>query len=114
MKRDYLVFPDDENGDVLWRMAEQGDNLAIAREVNFSVIFPNEASALKFAVYLLRNGHKVSFSEYEEQDELPWQVEVHPVMLPTHKQITDFEKLLANTSHEHGGQNDGWGSFEQS
>lgn len=38
MQRDKLVFPDDENGDVLWRMNLQGDNLTKAREIDFSVI----------------------------------------------------------------------------
>jgi hypothetical protein len=113
MKRDYLVFPDDENGDVLWHMAQQGDDLSLAREVNFSVIFPTDVAALKFAVYLLKNDQKVSFSEYEEHDELPWQVEVHPVMLPTHENITEFEKSLMDVAQELGGRNDGWGSFEQ-
>jgi Regulator of ribonuclease activity B len=84
MSRDYSIFPDDENGDVLWRMKEKGDNLKVARQINFSVIFATEATALKFAVYLLKNDQKVSFSPYEEHDELPWQVEVHPMMLPTH------------------------------
>ncbi len=31
-----------------------------------------EKAALQFAVHLLRNDQKVSFSEYEEHDELPW------------------------------------------
>jgi hypothetical protein len=113
MKRDYVVFPDDENGDVLWQMALQGDDLSLAREVNFSVIFPTDVAALKFAVYLLKNDQKVSFSQYEEHGELPWQVEVHPVMLPTHENITRFERLLMDAAKELGGRNDGWGSFEQ-
>ena len=37
MQRDYVQYPDDENGDVLWRMLEDGDNLATPREVDFSV-----------------------------------------------------------------------------
>jgi hypothetical protein len=49
MKRDYTKFPDDENGDVLWQMLEDGDNLSKPGEIDFSVIFPTEEAALRFA-----------------------------------------------------------------
>jgi Regulator of ribonuclease activity B len=113
MKRDYTRFPDDENGDVLWRMLEDGDNLSKPREIDFSVIFPTEEAALQFAVHLLRNDQKVSFSEYEEHDELPWQVHAHPVMEPTHENISGFESQLGEDAAEFGGSNDGWGSMAQ-
>ena len=113
MKRDYTRFPDDENGNVLWRMLEDGDNLSKPREIDFSVIFPTEEAALLFAVYLLRNDQKVSFSEYQEHDELPWQVHVHPIMEPTHENITGFEDQLGEDAAEFGGRNDGWGSMAQ-
>jgi hypothetical protein len=104
-----MTFPDDENGEVLRQMMEQGDNLEIPREIDFSVIFPTEDSALKFAVLLLRNGQKVSFSEYEEHDELPWQVQAHPFMVPSHENISGYEALLAGEAEAFAGQNDGWG-----
>ena len=94
-------------------MAHDGDNLSKRREVNFSVIFPSEDAALEFAVHLMRNGQKVSFGPYEGNEELPWQVEVHPVLLPTHEDITNYENLLAKDSEPLGGQNDGWGCFAQ-
>jgi Regulator of ribonuclease activity B len=113
MQRDYTRFPNDENGDVLWRMSEDGDNLSKRREIDFSVIFPTEETALQFAVHLLRNDQKVSFSEYKEHDELPWQVHVHPMMEPTHENITGFENQLGKDAAEFGGRNDGWGSWAQ-
>lgn len=111
MNRDYVQCPDDENGDVLWRMRQDGDNLDKRREIDFSVIFPSEVAALKFAEHLLRNQQKVSFSPYEGNAKLPWQVQVHAVMLPTHKAITKFEELLAADAKPLGGRNDGWGCF---
>lgn len=113
MTRDYARFPDDENGDVLWRMLEEGDDLSKPREIDFSVIFPTEQAALQFAVHLLRNDQKVSFSAYEEHDELPWQVQVHPFMEPTHENITGFENQLGEDAAEVGGRNDGWGCMAQ-
>jgi hypothetical protein len=113
MSRNYQQFPDDENGDILFNMAKDGDNLSKKREVDFSVIFPTEDAAIKFAVHLLRNGQKVSFSPYEEHEELPWQVQAHPVMIPTHKSIIGYENQLAEDSAVFGGRNDGWGCFAQ-
>lgn len=71
MNRDFEVYPNNENGDTLWRMADDGDDLSIPREVDFSVIFRTEGEALKFAVHLLKNDLKVSFSSYKEHDEMP-------------------------------------------
>jgi hypothetical protein len=113
MKRDPLQFPNDENGDTLWRMTEEGDDLSIPREVDFSVIFPNEDSALQFAVHLLRNEQKVSFGPYEGSPSMPWQVQAHATMLPTYENISGFEALLERDSAALGGRNDGWGCFSQ-
>jgi hypothetical protein len=113
MSRDYSLFPDDENGDVLWGMASRGDKLDIPREINFSVVFPSEDEAMEFAVHLLRNDQKVSFSSYDGKDGFPWQVEVHPMMPALHETISDYENLLAADAKPLGGMNDGWGCFAQ-
>ena len=113
MSRNYSQFPDDENGDILWNMQQEGDNLDIPREIDFSIIFPTEQAAIQFAVELLRSDQKVSFSPYEEHEELPWQVQAHPVMVPTHENISGYEHELATGAQKYGGRNDGWGCFAQ-
>ena len=113
MQRDPALFPDDENGNVLWQMAESGDDLSVPREVDFAVIFPSEDEALKFAVHLLRSDQKVSFSSYEENDERPWQVLAHPFMEPSHENISGFEQLLGEAAEDFSGRNDGWGCEAQ-
>lgn len=113
MARDLKQFPDDENGDVLWNMHSDGDNLATPREVDFSVIFPTEEAALQFAVHMLKNEQKVSFSAYEGNDEMPWQVQTHPVMEPNHENISGYESQLAEDAAKYGGRNDGWGAMQQ-
>jgi hypothetical protein len=113
MVRNYSHFPNDDNGDILWNMSEDGDNLRKQRGVDFSVIFPTEDAALKFAVHLLRNDQKVSFSRYEERVEMPWQVQAHPKMEPSHENVTGYENQLAQDAAPLGGRNDGWGCFAQ-
>ncbi len=113
MTRDPDLYPADENGDVLWQMVEEGDDLSLPREVDFSVLFPTEEAALAFAVHLLQNEQKVSMGPYEDDEEMPWQVQAHPFMLPTHGNISGFEALLGTDAAGHGGRNDGWGCMAQ-
>ena len=114
MSRDLSRFPQDENGDVLWRMHDSGDDLSKIREVDFSVVFPTEQQALDFSVRVLRAGHRVQQSRFMEQPEgLTWDVSVSSHMVPTHLQVTQFELFLADAAMAHGGRNDGWGCFAQ-
>ncbi len=110
MARNYERFPDDENGNTLWDMHIDGDNLAEEREIDFSVVFASDEQALQFAVVLLRHGQRVSFSPNEDE-EFPWQIEVHPMMQPTYENITEFERLLAEDAAPLNGHNDGWGCY---
>ncbi len=114
MEREPEDFPNDENGDVLRRMRANGDNLAVARTIDFAVIFPTESAALECAISLLKSGEKVRFSAYPGNPRYPWQVEIHAVMVPTHDAITRFEQRLETLAAPLGGRNDGWGSLSQS
>jgi hypothetical protein len=109
MERDFVLFPSDENGDVLWHMAQHGVDFSDLREIDFSVIFPTKENALRFAVMALQNDEKVSFSSYEGNKDFPWQVQLHPVMEPTHQNISEFEAMLEGPAASLGGKNDGWG-----
>jgi hypothetical protein len=113
MGRDFTKYPDDENGDVLYRICQSGDDLEIIREIDFSVVFPTEDAALKFGEILLFNRQKVSLSDYEENGDYPYDITVHVHMKPTHKEITDFEALLEKYATKYDGYNDGWGCYEQ-
>lgn len=110
MVRDPQQFPDSDNGDVLWQLHQQGVDLSQTKEVDFSVVFPSEDNALRFAVRFLRNGYKVQVNEYEEQPQgLKWDVSVYNDMETTHDQITEFEALLQENAEPLEGKNDGWG-----
>jgi hypothetical protein len=106
-------FPDDENGIVLRRMAENGDNLAIGRAIDFAVAMPTEAQATQFAEAFSSQGYAVQIGFAETVAELPWDVIVVKVMVPTHRSITRFEAELARAAAPLGGRTDGWGCFAQ-
>jgi len=57
-----MEFPDDENGDVLHRMYTAGDNLAVPRDIDFSIVFPDEISARSFVETIEPRFDKVRYS----------------------------------------------------
>ena len=91
-------FPDDENGDVLRRMQQGGD----------------ESSAEAFANHFSSSGFKVAVEAWDGKREQPWDVTVTRHMLPDHQGITEFEESLEELAAPLAGANDGWGCIRQS
>ncbi len=106
-----MIYPDDDNGDVLRRMEKQGDDLTLARDIDFSVVFPVEHAAERFAEHFRALGLAVSVYFAETTAECPWNVNVVKLMTPSHQEIGDFEEILQNVANTLGGHNDGWGCF---
>lgn len=113
MKRDYNLFPKDDNGEVLWELHCEGDALTESRELDFTVILPSEEAAMEFAVTCLRSGFKVAVEESEEQHEdgLDWNVTVYTDAIPTHADITALEQSLGEQAAPLGGCTSGWSSI---
>jgi len=109
---DQNEIPDDENGCVLKRMIASGDDITIPRRVNFSVVFPDEASARVFRELVLVMWSDVDICFSGVVGELPWDVTVSVFMEPSHRGITDVESCLGEQAAKLGGRNDGWGCFE--
>ena len=107
-QRDLIKFPDDADGDALWRMHVCGDDLNAAREIDFWSVFAEEQNAIDFAVAGLRHGWKISFSELEDE----WQVGAHLVMVPSYESIIGFQGELASEISLFNDVIDGWGCFE--
>jgi Regulator of ribonuclease activity B len=110
-KEGLMLFPDDENGDVLRRMEAGGDDLARPRNIDFAVAFADESSADKFAEHFREFGHEVSVGKDESGQNLPWDVIAVQHMVPSYEGITNFENLLQSVADRWKGQNDGWGCF---
>jgi len=88
------TFPDDENGRVLRRMQENGDDLTRTRDLDFTVVFPTKLFAEAFADHFKRLGYSVSVEETKTVPELPWDVVVTRNMIPSHNEICEFEDTL--------------------
>jgi hypothetical protein len=103
-------FPDDENGVVLRRMYDSGDDLSQPRVIDFCFAFPERRQALAFADIVDDREFEVCISFYGEQQ--MWQAKVKCHMLPTHSEITELESRLSMQAESVGGEADGWGCFK--
>jgi hypothetical protein len=109
--REIIIFPDDDNGDVLRRMHANGVDLAKPCSIDFVVVFPDEKSAKQFADSFHASAYKTKTCLSEVTEELPWDVTVVKEMIPVHADIGNFEDQLQSRAEELGGRNDGWGSM---
>ena len=107
MSRDYQQFPDDENGNVLWQMFQDGDDLTEAHEIEFSIAFNEESQADRCALHLLKEEQKISEKQINNIVELMektksdlkgflgyFKIKEIPEM--TTKQATEGIKMLEN------------------
>ena len=108
-----MTNPDDANGDALRRMEETGDDLSRPRDIEFTVVFPNETGAKLFANQFGAFGFTTSVEFAKTVQDFPWDVIVVKYMVPSHEEIRAFEDSLQRVADTFGGRNDGWGCFSE-
>ena len=101
------MIPDDENGEVLLRMLDDGDDLSLERPIEFFHVFDDESQAEASAAAADKPLVTVDEPEVDEED--VWQVCVVRVMAPSHAAITALERELGELAETFGGFADGWG-----
>ncbi|WP_180135675.1 ribonuclease E inhibitor RraB [Acinetobacter sp. YH12070] len=109
MTRDFKQFPDDDNGNVLWQMQQDGDDLSVPHEIEYSIAFSNEAQAEQCALYLLKEEQKMSLFQDEESDRVEWIITVYVYMEPDYEDIVDLEQWFIKIAEQYSGEYDGWG-----
>jgi hypothetical protein len=108
-----MFHPNDDNGDVLRRMEAHGDDLSRSRDIDFNVVFPNEALATAFAQQVREEENRATVRLAKVVETHPWEVLVVRHMIPTHSGITQFEHELQKWAEPFGGYTDGWGCISQ-
>ena len=108
-ERDLELFPNDDNGDVLWQMAQDGDDLTEAHEIEYSIAFTDKAKAEQCALFLLHEEQKISLFIDEESENQEWMITIYVYMEPEYSDIVDLEEWFSKIANEHGGEYDGWG-----
>lgn len=109
MIRNLEQFPNDDNGNVLWQMHEDGDDLTEPHEIEYSIAFKTEELAEKCALYLLKEEQKISLFEDEESDLKEWIITIYVYMEPEYSDIVDIEEWFTKIAEQHQGEYDGWG-----
>ena len=109
MTRDYEQFPDDDNGNVLWQMAEDGDDLTELHEIEFSISFQDQKNAEQCALYLLYQEQKVSLFQDDSVEPNEWVITIFVNMEPEYSDIVDLEQWFTKIAEQFGGEYDGWG-----
>ncbi|MFW1753949.1 ribonuclease E inhibitor RraB [Acinetobacter wanghuae] len=109
MSRDYEQFPEDENGEVLWQMHKDGDDLTEPHEIEFSIAFTTEENADRCALHLLKEEQKISLFQDEESDRLEWVITIYVYLEPCYEDIVDLEQWFTKIASDFQGEYDGWG-----
>jgi regulator of RNase E activity RraB len=107
MSRDFQQFPDDDNGNVLWQMAQDGDDLTVAHEIEYSIAFKEQELAEKCALYLLQEEQKISL--FVDEDTNEWFITIYVYMEPDYSDIVDLEEWFSKIATQFEGEYDGWG-----
>ena len=94
-------------------MVTQGDDLSHPRNIEFTVVFPDENTALQFADHFRALGLAVSVERSGTAQDFPWDVIVVKNMVPSYEGIGAFEVSLQQAAETLGGHNDGWGMFSE-
>ena len=103
------MIPDDENGQVLKRMVEDGDDLTLERPIDFFHVFAEESDAQDFAAAASAWPDLVVEGPDFDDDDGIWEVIATRVMAPQHKAITALEGELSELASRYRGYPDGWG-----
>ncbi|MDC5137775.1 ribonuclease E inhibitor RraB [Acinetobacter baumannii] len=109
MNRDYEQFPDDDNGNVLWQMVEDGDDLTELHEIEFSIAFQDQQNAEQCAMHLLYQEQKISLFQDDSVEPNEWIITIFVTMEPEYSDIVDLEQCFSTIAEQFNGEYDGWG-----
>ncbi|MEB3766691.1 ribonuclease E inhibitor RraB [Acinetobacter sp. MD2] len=108
MSRDFQKFPNDDNGNVLWQMVEDGGDLSQPHEIEFILAFKTLTDAQTCALYLLDQEQRISLAQDEQTEPNEWQVSVYILIEPDYEDIVDLETWFTKIATEFQGEYAGW------
>lgn len=109
MHRDPSIFPNDEDGDILWNMHLADDDLIGQRSVNFSVLFEAEANADAYAAEMREAAFEVQVDDCLDTYDIPaWEAVTTAHIILSYERITALTDLISSIAASHGGVPNGW------
>jgi hypothetical protein len=113
-----MTYPNDEDGQVLARIAASGMDLSIPTTIEFAVAVPDEATSNVVSKAFQQNGYtpEVYFDEgepdYNEEDGdefgPSWTVYVPVHCVPSYQNVVEIQEKLSSIANGLGGKVDGW------
>ncbi len=98
------------NEQVLRRLRAAGDDLTVARPVEFQFVFPSLTDARNFAQAARELDLRAEVADGDDGPApgLPWDVNVTIHMVPELAAITGHERALGQLAAAYNGRPDGW------
>ena len=110
-----MIFPDDENGDVLRRMAVSDFPFSKFHDVDFFALFARNEDAAFVAKQFIADheaGNPLVAVKTVPHEAGRTELRIVKSMLVTHESVTAFENLLADRCARFDSQLDGWGVMQ--
>lgn len=111
-----MIFPNDENGDVLRRMQDSNFEFSKIHDVEFFAVFRTVEMADAVALQYLadsKSGDKLRNIETRPAYGGGMELILVKPMLLTHDNVTAFENKLASRVADHKGYLNGWGVLQK-
>ena len=110
-----MIFPDDENGDVLRRMADSDFPFSQPHDVDFFALFARNDDAAFVAKQFIADhkaGNRVAAVKTSAHESGGTELKIVKSMLVTHENVSAFETLLAERCARFDSKLDGWGVMQ--
>jgi len=104
-----INYPDDDDGDALRRVAEDGNDMSKPMDIDLSVAVPDKESGDRVAELARARGYAVDVY-FDEEDE-SWTCYCTKNMLVTYDGVVTAQEELDELSEPFGGYCDGWGTL---
>ena len=104
-----MQFPDDENGQLLAEIAAAGVDLSKMQQIDFFILFEQQADADKFAKDIVSDALVQTADVEKCKDTGVWEVITHVQMVPEHTLLGQAEQYLESIANGYNGYGDGCG-----
>ncbi len=108
-----MQFPDDDNGQLLAEIAAAGVDLSKMHQIDFFILFEQQADAEKFAKEIVSDALVQSTNVEKCKDTGIWEVITHVQMVPEHTLLGQAEQYLESIANSYNGYGDGWGLMDE-
>lgn len=103
------TLPDDDIGDALRLLEENGSDLSRPLEMDFFAAVPSQAAGDAVAAHFSELNFATSVEQDEESQE--WTCYCTKTLVPDYTAVAEIEAQVDAIARAHGGQCDGFGSY---